>query len=156
MVHAGIPPNWSISESIQYAAEVEIVLRSDNYYTFFENMYGNQPDQWAEQLKGWDRLRLITNYLTRMRYCSRSGELELNHKTLLEPKGYAPWFKHKAKPDEFHKQPYSILFGHWAALEGQSKLSNVIALDTGCLWGRKLTTYRLEDKQFFSVPSQQS
>jgi len=147
MAHAGIPPAWSLDYALRRSAEVEVVLQSENAETYFANMYGNTPDCWDNSLQSWDRLRVITNYLTRMRFCDAQGKLELKTKGSLDtqPDGYLPWFAH---PREATELP--ILFGHWAALEGYASDSNVFALDTGCVWGNQLTAMRLEDKQRFS------
>jgi len=145
LVHAGIPPNWSIKEAIKYAHEVEAILKSHTHLDFFKNMYGNEPSIWTDELLSWNRMRVITNSLTRLRYCKLSGEMEFKHKTKIQPKGYQPWF-------EFDRSESGrILFGHWAALEGVTGKKKILALDTGCVWGRKLTCYRLEDQQYFSV-----
>jgi len=80
LIHAGLPPQWSLLEAQQYAGEVEAVLRGDSYQEFFAHMYGNQPDQWQENLTGWDRLRFITNCFTRLRYCDADGKLDLQAK----------------------------------------------------------------------------
>lgn len=150
LVHAGIPPIWSIEKALEYALEVESAL-SDSALAkdFFFNMYGNEPDIWQDTLEGTDRLRLITNYLTRMRFCSPTGKLELETKNSpeLSPTGFAPWFSHK-----HHKWGNTqILFGHWAALMGQTHSTQFIGLDTGCVWGGELTMLRLDDQQLFSV-----
>ncbi len=150
IVHAGIPPIWSINDALSYAAEVEDVLRSDEYPGFFNHMYGDSPARWSEDLEGWDRLRLITNCLTRIRYCNNQGELELQHKADIAPRGYLPWYS-IPRPEKD-----TIIFGHWAAIEGITNQPNIIALDTGCVWGRKLTAYRLEDKRLFSVAASTS
>ncbi|MGK0498439.1 MAG: bis(5'-nucleosyl)-tetraphosphatase (symmetrical) [Oceanicoccus sp.] len=156
MCHAGIPPNWNLSQAQVYAAEVATVLRSKQASDYFTNMYGNQPNQWQEQISGWDRLRLITNYLTRMRFCTARGELEFAHKlnhyhddnvshdSLSQQ--FAPWFSH---PQRLCKSD-NIIFGHWAALEGKVDVEHVFALDTGCVWGNHMTMMRLEDQQLFS------
>ncbi|WP_163832390.1 symmetrical bis(5'-nucleosyl)-tetraphosphatase [Spartinivicinus ruber] len=147
MVHAGIPPQWSIKKALARAAEVEEVLQGEHFVDFLSNMYGNQPNRWDKNLKGWPRLRLITNYFTRMRFCNWQGELELSAKGSPKegPKGYKPWYLHtKRKARET-----TILFGHWAALEGKTNSSshNVFALDTGCVWGNHLTLMNLESKK---------
>ena len=153
MVHAGLPSIWSSAEALSYADEVHTVLRGDNYQTFLKAMYGNQPAIWSSNLKGMDRLRVITNYLTRLRYCKVDGEMDLIHKDQVIPLGFDAWFDHHP---EVLENDMTILFGHWAALQGVTGRKNILALDTGCLWGRQLTAFRLEDKQFFSVPSQQT
>ena len=148
MVHAGIPPHWSINHAISMAHEVETVLKSEHYKEYFLHMYGNQPDIWSDNLAGYDRLRLITNYLTRMRFCNTQGRLDLENKLGPETAedGMQPWFEisdRKAANDK-------IIFGHWASLEGQCHTENVYPLDTGCVWGGKLTMIRLEDGTIFS------
>ncbi|MFT4613917.1 MAG: bis(5'-nucleosyl)-tetraphosphatase (symmetrical) [Bacteroidia bacterium] len=143
LVHAGIPPQWSLKQAAKYAAEVEAVLRSPDCVTFLKSMYGNEPAIWSDDLKGMTRLRVITNYLTRMRYCSRKGWLDM------ESKGPAPgavakkvsaWFSHDNRATANDR----ILFGHWASLEGQTDTPNAIGLDTGCVWDGCLSLYHLE------------
>ena len=146
MVHAGIPPNWSAKEALIYGSEVENVLRDKDFKNFLNHMYGNEPAIWSPSLKGWDRLRIITNSLTRLRFCDKEGRMEFKHKTTLQPKGYRPWFS-------FDRSNENILFGHWAAIEGETGKSNLQALDTGCVWGRALTCLRLDDQKLFSVPA---
>lgn len=149
MVHAGLPAIWNIDECLARAAEVQHALASDDFNEFLAAMYGNEPSRWRESLTGHDRLRIITNYFTRLRYCTADGELELKHKEKVQPEGYAPWFSFPRPAGESLK----ILFGHWAALEGHASAANAIALDTGCVWGRTLTGMRLDDATFFQVPS---
>lgn len=149
MVHAGIPPIWSIKKALKRAKEVEDLLKTPNCVDFFAEMYGNQPDCWSKTLEGPTRLRVITNYFTRMRFCTADGRMELTTKGESEnpPEGFAPWFSH---PN--HKcQKDTIIFGHWAALMGHTGKENFIGLDTGCVWGGRLTMMRLEDKEMFSI-----
>ena len=150
LVHAGIPPQWSIKQSCGYAAEVETILKSDNYLDFLEHMHGNQPDKWDDALTGYERLRVITNYFTRMRFCTADGRLELKTKGKIEgaPEGYLPWFQHAKRKAIGEK----IIFGHWAALQGRVFEDNVFALDSGCVWGGKLTVMKLDDHKMISVP----
>lgn len=149
MVHAGIAPGWSFKEARGYAEEVEDVLQSDKYIKFLNRMYGDEPDIWHEGLAGMERLRVITNYLTRVRFCNRETQLNLAIKTgpKTAPPGFKPWYEY-----QHLKKDKNILFGHWATLEGNTNWPNVHALDTGCVWGRSLTALRLEDKQRYSVP----
>ena len=151
MVHAGLPPIWTLPQALDYAGEVEAVLRGPRARAFFEHMYGNEPNRWDETLTGWGRLRLITNYLTRIRFCDARGTLELKTKGGIEapPSGFAPWYSFP----ERKSADTPILFGHWASLEGCADATNVFALDTGCVWGGRLTALRLEDRAWFSVPS---
>jgi bis(5'-nucleosyl)-tetraphosphatase (symmetrical) len=150
MVHAGLAPAWDMSTALSCAKEVETVLQSDAYADFFANMYGNQPDCWQPSLAGWDRLRFICNCLTRIRFCDSQGRLELMVKENLDkaPAGLLPWF---ALPER-RTQEQPILFGHWAALQGQVTGHNVYALDGGCVWGGRLIAMRLEDGQRLHIP----
>lgn len=151
MVHAGIPPIWSLEDAKRYAQEVEKVLQGDGIGEYLRHMYGNEPACWQSGTAGWDRLRLISNYLTRMCFCNQHGELELQTKAAAAaaPQGYAPWYSFTTRNN---KQP-RILFGHWALLEGKVDRPGFFALDTGCVWGGSLTAMRLEDGQRFSVSS---
>jgi bis(5'-nucleosyl)-tetraphosphatase (symmetrical) len=139
-VHAGVLPQWDLQQTIECAQEVEKVLRSKFYKDFLANMYGNTPNKWNNSLKGYERLRLITNALTRMRFCSPSGQMEFESKEGLEngPKGYIPWFNvPKRKTADT-----LVYFGHWSTL-GLLRRKNVIGLDTGCVWGGKLTALEI-------------
>ncbi len=147
LVHAGIPPQWTLDQTLERAHEVESVLRSDAAVDFFKQMYGNQPDLWNNQLTGWDRLRCITNHLTRMRYCTEQGKLNLTMKATQAPKGYAPWFSFPNQLASHEK----IIFGHWAALQGKVAEKNIFAIDTGCVWGGKLTALRLDDLKTIQI-----
>ncbi len=147
MVHAGIAPQWSISEALARAAEVQQALSDDSLYqAYLDGMYGDQPNIWHDELTGIDRLRLITNYFTRMRFCSADGQLELKAKEGIDsaPQGFAAWFSH---PDRLTRND-TILFGHWAALEGRCPVPNTIALDSGCVWGGKLSLYNVDTQHF--------
>ena len=149
MVHASLPPMWHLSEALSHAQEVETVLAGPKCLDFLKEMYGNTPPKWERTLEGNDRLRVITNYFTRLRYCKTDGTMELEHKSTMRPKGFSPWFEFSAQRD------IQILFGHWASLNGVTKREDIIALDTGCVWGRSLTAIRLEDRELFSTPALQ-
>lgn len=148
MVHAGVAPSWSLARTLELAAEVELALEGPKYRKFLKRMYGDEPIRWSDSLEGMDRLRTITNYLTRVRFCDDIGSLRLDIKEGLcaAPKGFKPWFEYEKITREA-----SILFGHWAALEGRTNREHVYALDTGYVWGRELTAMRLQDKQRFCV-----
>lgn len=150
MVHAGIPPLWTLEESLGRSAEVETVLKDDRKIVgFLGNMYGSDPVNWSELLTGNERLRVITNYLTRMRFCKADGTIEFKSKEGLEtaPAGYIPWFEFSNRK----MAGQTILFGHWAALEGHCDAPNVYALDTGCVWGNCLTMLNIDTKQSYST-----
>ena len=148
-VHAGVPPIWSLDLALKLAAEVESALRSEQYLKLLHTMYGNTPDTWQQSLIGSDRLRIITNYFTRMRFCDAQGKLELSSKAGPEqaPPGYAPWFSFK-NPGLGQTR---IVFGHWAALMGKTGSDTAIGIDTGCIWGNRLTARCLESGETFSV-----
>ena len=114
MVHAGLPKIWSISDSLKYANEVEQAIKGKNFKEFLSQMYGNQPSNWSPKLQGMERLRVITNYLTRLRYCKADGEMDLIQKETATPLGCKPWFNYYPKQLENN---ITILFGHWAALK---------------------------------------
>ena len=141
MVHAGVYPGWSRKELINYAAEVEKILRSEDFPELLKNMYGRKPVQWSEQLEGWDRYRFIVNCLTRMRYCGKNGKLNFSQKGPLgsQRQKLIPWFEH----EQMKCKKWRIVFGHWSAL-GFFQKDNVISLDSGCVWGGKLTAVRLD------------
>jgi bis(5'-nucleosyl)-tetraphosphatase (symmetrical) len=144
LIHAGLPPQWDLETAKACAAEVEQVLRSDDYEAFFAAMYGNRPDLWDPALTGWDRLRFITNCFTRLRYCDSSGRLALEEKGPpgSQPEHLKPWFECEGRKS----RDLRILFGHWSTL-GAYDAPGVHALDTGCLWGGQLTAIRLDRPQ---------
>jgi bis(5'-nucleosyl)-tetraphosphatase (symmetrical) len=148
LVHAGLLPQWSVKQAVGLAREVENALRGDDYATFFERMYGNSPHAWDDDLAGYKRLRVIVNAFTRLRICSAEGEMEFKFKGEVEriPEGYLPWFEVPGRKS----RKATVICGHWSAL-GLKVTPNVIALDTGCLWGGPMTAIRLEDRQLFQV-----
>ena len=148
MVHAGVPPAWSLSETMLAASELSLVLQSKHAKRFYKKMYGNQPDKWKSGLKGNRRLRYITNALTRMRWCTKQGALDLDCKSAPQskPKNLLPWFKFQRT-----LSLPKVVFGHWAALMGETGTKQFIGVDTGCVWGNYLTAYRLEDGRRFMV-----
>lgn len=143
MVHAGVPRKWSVRKTLKRAKEVESVLRSDDYPKFLENMYGNKPDRWSKNLKGEERLRFIVNALTRMRMVDSDDRIDFSHAGPPDKAddGLLPWFS----PKSAKWRGTRIVFGHWSAL-GLIVSDDLIALDTGCVWGRQLTAVRLDKK----------
>lgn len=148
IVHAGVLPQWTAQQTLALANEVSTVLCSDHWLDFLRAMYGNQPLRWQDTLQGNDRLRCIVNALTRLRYCTADGEMEFQSKEGpgLTPAGYMPWFE---VPNR-RSQETTIVFGHWSTL-GLVLQPNVIGLDTGCVWGGKLSALRLRDRTLVQV-----
>jgi len=148
MVHAGLLPQWSIARALELAGEVEAALGGEDYRDVLHSMYGNQPEAWHDELSGADRLRVIINAMTRLRLCTRTGTMDFHHKTAprLLPPGYFPWYAVPGRASA--GQP--ILFGHWSTL-GLHASTDVVALDSGCLWGNALSAMRLNDRKIFQV-----
>ncbi|QBR83135.1 symmetrical bis(5'-nucleosyl)-tetraphosphatase [Legionella israelensis] len=150
MSHAGIAPLWNLAKAKKLAREMENVLQGEGYIEFLKQMYGNEPDIWSDTLTGMDRLRVITNYFTRMRFCDANGRLLFGYKGTIAkaPSHFYPWYEvpHRCEIEE------DIVFGHWAALEGKCLHPKLYPIDTGCLWGGELTALRLHDRKRFTVP----
>ncbi|MDQ7090945.1 MAG: symmetrical bis(5'-nucleosyl)-tetraphosphatase [Methylococcales bacterium] len=140
LLHAGLPPQWSIAQAKKMALSLEKVLKSDDYLAFFKVMYGDQPDLWSKNLEGVDRLRFILNCFTRLRYCDAMGRLDFYHKDKpgTQPKHLQPWFSFKSRKNNELK----IIFGHWSTL-GFYQDKDCYGIDTGCLWGGQLTALKL-------------
>lgn len=149
MVHAGLLPRWTVSHAKQLATEVSNVLTGPLAASFLRALAGNEPSCWSEQLRGQDRLRVIVNALTRMRFCTADGCMPLRAKggPHQAPAGTTPWFR---APDRYSRT-HTIVCGHWSAL-GFYREPGLIALDSGCVWGGKLTAVRLDDGEVFQVP----
>lgn len=147
LVHAGIPPQWSISESLPLAQELESILQGPKFLAFLADLFGNHPASWHANMQGQQRWRYLSNAFTRMRLCTAEGRLEFTDQDPrnIKDKNLKPWFEWR--PEE----STDILFGHWAMLGGHCNHPRCFALDTGCAWGKSLTALRLEDKQRFSV-----
>ncbi|OEE50419.1 bis(5'-nucleosyl)-tetraphosphatase (symmetrical) ApaH [Vibrio anguillarum] len=151
MCHAGISPLWDLETARQAAKEVESILQSDRWRWLIEQMYSNTPDMWSSKLEGIDRYRYTINAYTRMRFCFADGRLDMACKLPpqeIKDEELLPWF---ALPKRL-KLDKTVLFGHWAALEGY-RSKEVIGLDTGCVWGGCLTMLRWEDKHYFTQPA---
>lgn len=141
LVHAGIPPAWTVAEAKRAAREVESELAGPCWQDALADMYGNEPTRWSPQLDRSARLRYTINALTRMRFCTRDGRLDLEHSGPpgSQPPNLVPWFDvpNRAAAD------VHIVCGHWSAL-GLVRRSDLTALDTGCVWGRTLTAVPLD------------
>ncbi|MGH1537619.1 MAG: symmetrical bis(5'-nucleosyl)-tetraphosphatase [Gammaproteobacteria bacterium] len=141
MVHAGLAPQWSIKDAAKYSKEVETVLQSKKYKDFLYNMYGDNPNHWDARLKGWNRLRTITNFMTRVRYCNNQGVMSFAEKGPpgTQSTSMKPWYEIAWRKS----QDTTVAFGHWSTL-GHLHDYNIIATDTGCLWGGMLTAVKIE------------
>jgi bis(5'-nucleosyl)-tetraphosphatase (symmetrical) len=151
VVHAGVVPQWGADQTLALADEVCKVLRGPDWQSTIRAMYSNQPNLWSDELKGMDRLRFIINVLTRTRYVFKSGALELESKEGPDsaPEGTLAWFDHPQRATAHEV----LVFGHWSTL-GLMNRSNLIGLDTGCVWGGKLTAIELETRQIVQVDYQ--
>lgn len=140
MVHAGVPPPWTLATTLRLAAEVEEQLRGSDLHAFLTVMYGNQPDRWSDALQGADRWRFAINALTRTRFVAADGTLDFGTKEGAgsAPPGLVPWFEHPQR----QTQGVPMAFGHWSTL-GLIQRHDLLALDTGCIWGGKLSAARI-------------
>lgn len=145
MVHAGLLPQWTLPVALKLGTEVSTALRSPAYRDFLANMYGSKPARWDDALAGWDRLRVIVNAMTRMRFCTPEGTMEFHSNGVEPPAGYRPWYEQR-QDDE------AVLFGHWSA-HGLKLSERIAGLDTGCVWGGPLSALRLEDRWLVQVHS---
>lgn len=154
MAHAGVSPEWTLKQAQQYATEMEVSLRGDNVKTWLENVYGNKPRRWSDDLQSYARHRYILNSFTRMRYCDKKdGALNFKlksapvyHSKMRKRNKKIPWFMWSKRKE----LPLKLIFGHWSAL-GYYQDENVIALDTGCVWGGQLTAVRLDSEIITAV-----
>ena len=149
LVHAGLLPQWSIAKARSLAKEVETELRGPGYGKFLAKLYGSRPERWDDDLTGADRLRVIVNAMTRLRFCTPQGVMEFETKgeTTRAPKGYLPWFDVPGRKSARS----TVVCGHWSAL-GLRVAPNLLALDSGCVWGGQLSAIRLKDRRLYQVP----
>jgi bis(5'-nucleosyl)-tetraphosphatase (symmetrical) len=140
MVHAGVLPQWSADQTMELAAEVETMLRSPGAADFYRAMYANLPLQWNDGLGGMDRLRMIVNALTRLRFCTNEGEMDFESTGSADtaPAGYVPWFNVPGR----QTRDSTLAFGHWSTL-GWLGRDDVLAMDTGCVWGGCLSALQI-------------
>ena len=150
MVHAGVLPQWSLKQVLQYSAEAHAMLSGDGYVEHLKTLFGSTPNRWTNTLRGAERLRVIINAFTRMRVCTPDGAMDFQFKGELPdvPDGLLPWFHlpQRKTADQ------AIIFGHWSAL-GLHYENNTICLDTGCVWGQELTAYHYPSGEVISVPA---
>jgi bis(5'-nucleosyl)-tetraphosphatase (symmetrical) len=147
VVHAGVLPQWTAQRTMELASEVEQVLRSVDWLDFLQHMYGNTPTRWDETLEGVDRLRCIVNALTRIRFCSADGSMDLISKgDTSDVPGMLRWFDVPGR----RSQDVTVVFGHWSTL-GLIRRPDIISVDTGCLWGGRLSAVNLSDRSLIQV-----
>ena len=157
MVHAGVLPTWTAAETLAYADEVHAVLRGPDLPDFLHAMYGNIPDRWSDDLTGTDRLRVIVNALTRLRFCSADGvmDFESTESASAAPPGLMPWFDVPGR----RTAGTLMAFGHWSTL-GWLNRSDLLGLDTGCVWGGCLSAVRfgatLAERELLQVHCEQA
>jgi bis(5'-nucleosyl)-tetraphosphatase (symmetrical) len=151
LVHAGLVPQWDVARAAALGREVEAALRGPRAKDFLKHLYGDKPARWNDNLKGWERLRFIVNVMTRMRFCSPEGKLALDGKgpPSRAPSGSVPWFRTPNAAWRTH----TVVCGHWSAL-GFHREPGLIALDSGCVWGGKLTAVRIDDGVAFQEDGQ--
>jgi bis(5'-nucleosyl)-tetraphosphatase (symmetrical) len=151
LVHAGLLPQWDVAAAKALAREVEAELRGPRHREFLVQLYGSRPDRWSDSLRGIDRLRVIVNAMTRLRFCTPDGVMEFHTKgeTTEAPAGHLPWFDVPGR----RSADRTVICGHWSAL-GLHIAPNLLALDSGCVWGGRLTAIRLEDRRLYQVPCQ--
>jgi bis(5'-nucleosyl)-tetraphosphatase (symmetrical) len=150
MVHAGLLPSWTAAQALALSREVEAALASDRAHEFLGVLYGDEPRRWREDLTGYDRLRVIVNACTRLRFCTADDTMELTEKRGPErtPAGYAPWFEQPSR----RSASSIVVCGHWSTL-GLLVTPGMMMLDSGCVWGGALTAVRLPDRRVYQVPS---
>jgi bis(5'-nucleosyl)-tetraphosphatase (symmetrical) len=148
LIHAGLLPQWTTTQARELSREVEAVMQGPDYREFILNLWGSEPAGWSDDLTGWPRLRVIVNAMTRMRFCTPDGIMEFKAKGKLSnaPADHIPWFDAPSR----QSANAVLVTGHWSAL-GLKITPNLLALDSGCLWGGHLTALRLEDRQVFQV-----
>ena len=153
LVHAGICPSWTLTDTLLYAEELQQKLMAPAATAMIHQWYGNTPAMWHTTLQSPERERVMINYFTRMRILDRQGQMELTFKQGKAeiPPNYAPWFSH---PTQLPKG-YRIAFGHWASLMGETDHYPVIGLDTGCVWGQMLSAFRIQDEKIFRVKAKE-
>ena len=141
MVHAGIVPQWDAAQTVALAAEVEAMLSGPDLGEFLTRMYGNEPDRWDDSLQGVPRWRCVVNSLTRLRFCAVDGTMEFQTKDGSDgvPQGFMPWFDVPGRRTE----GTPVAFGHWSTL-GLINRDDLLALDTGCVWGGQLSAVRVD------------
>jgi bis(5'-nucleosyl)-tetraphosphatase (symmetrical) len=155
MVHAGVLPQWDAAQTLALAAEVEAMLRGPDLADFLPQMYGNEPAKWSDSLQGVDRWRCVINSLTRLRFCSVDGTMEFATKDSAgqAPEGFVPWFEVPGR----RTQGTPVAFGHWSTL-GLINRPDLLALDTGCVWGGQLTAVRVDagQREVIQIPCAQA
>lgn len=152
LVHAGVLPQWDVAKTLELAAEVQKSLRAPDWRKRLKSMYGNEPSLWQDKLKGEERQRAVINALTRLRMCDAKGRMEFSHKQAphaqdWKKSGLLPWYD---APGRLTRDEATVVFGHWSTL-GLLVREDIMCLDTGCVWGRKLTAVHLGDRKTVQI-----
>jgi bis(5'-nucleosyl)-tetraphosphatase (symmetrical) len=149
LVHAGLLPQWTPATALMLSREVQAALAAPDHDAFLRTLYGDTPAAWRDDLEGHDRLRVVVNACTRLRFCTADGTMDFGEKRGPEyaPRGFRPWFEHEARASA----AATIVCGHWSTRE-LMLAPHLLMLDSGCLWGGTLTAVRLEDRRIFQVP----
>lgn len=150
LVHAGFLPSWTVAKALGLSAEVQAALAGPQAQDFLAVLYGDAPTRWSDELTGFDRLRVIVNACTRLRFCRADDTLELKEKRGIAhtPRGFVPWFEQPAR----RAKGTPIVCGHWSTL-GLMLTDDVLMLDSGCVWGGMLTAISLPERRIVQVPS---
>jgi bis(5'-nucleosyl)-tetraphosphatase (symmetrical) len=149
LVHAGLLPSWTPATALMLSREVQAALAAPGHDAFLRSLYGDTPARWRDDLEGHDRLRVVVNACTRLRFCTADGTMDFGEKRGPEhaPAGFRPWFEHEARASA----TATVVCGHWSTRE-LMLAPHLLMLDSGCLWGGTLTAIRLEDRRIFQVP----
>lgn len=148
IVHAGVLPQWTATQVLALSDEIGAQLRGPHWQDFLRTMYGNTPSRWQDDLRGEARLRCVVNGLTRLRFCTAEGDMEFDTKEGpgKPPAGYLPWFDVPGRKTD----DITVVFGHWSTL-GLIQRPRLLGIDSGCVWGGKLSAVRLQDRQLVQV-----
>jgi bis(5'-nucleosyl)-tetraphosphatase (symmetrical) len=150
LVHAGLLPAWTPQRALALSGEVQAMLAGERADAFLAALYGDEPRTWRDELEGFDRLRVVVNACTRLRFCAADGTMEFREKRgpQAAPAGFRPWFEHEHRASA----ATTVVSGHWSTLE-LMLAPNLLMLDAGCLWGGTLTAISLPDRRVYQVPS---
>ena len=148
MVHAGLPHYLTFKECMNLNKLSQEFLNKNPKKNLKRIFFHHRKNNF-KIVSMKDKLTFFINAVTRIRICDKEGKIMFAFKKGLKdlPYNFIPWFKLKISA---LTRDDRLIFGHWAALNGKTNKQNIIGLDTGCVWGNKLTFVRLEDsKKYF-------